>query len=508
MPEQNHNVLTDDLKNGNARAASTRIQSCTAKRLSGQRRHDLRIGAQPDYVDPSLAHLNRVLMQPVPSAQMRRICEERRAQRDMKRAIKGNAAVATAGIITFGSEAAQMFGQLDDAAQDAAFRELAEAVADRLATTLHGLVVHLDETTIHAHYQLAAYNTFGDPLSQSTSPRVLSELQDLTAEIMARHCPGIERGRRYGDRIAAGADFRDTLHKTVHQLHNELPHDLAAKRAEVEKAEAEAAAARERQAKNERLAEAARLKLAEAVQADQGRAEKAAKNLAIYERRAQEAQNAVAEAESRRSALCADIECLSGQAGTVKAELEAMAAQKEAMAVERAELEAERKAIAAEKEAMLAERAANLDQAKAWVERIKAERADLVIERTHLAAERAKLEADQAKLAAERAQVGGLLQRLGAMVERVEVVLEAALRLGPRVRRILGDAEAAANERKSAREARSEIVRSVPPLPVARSFLTEARLATQGEAQSALEQTGEQRALDWRISLDDFDGPG
>lgn len=237
----------------------------------------------------------------------------------MKRAIKSNAAVATAGIITFGSEAAVMFGKLDDAAQDVAFRELAEAVADRLATTLHGLVVHLDETTIHAHYQLAAFNRFGDPLSQSTSPRVLSALQDLTSEIMARHCPGIERGRRYGDRIAAGADFRDTLHRSVRELHRDLPRDLAAKRAQVEAAQVEAAAARERQAKNERLAESARLKVA-AAEADQRKAEKAAKNVAIYERRAEEAQKAVREAEARRSALCADIERLTGEADTAKAE--------------------------------------------------------------------------------------------------------------------------------------------------------------------------------------------
>ena len=74
MTDQNHNILTDDLRDGNPRAASTRIQSCTAKRLGGQRRHDLRIGAQPDYVDLSLSHLNRVLIQPAPPAQMRRIC--------------------------------------------------------------------------------------------------------------------------------------------------------------------------------------------------------------------------------------------------------------------------------------------------------------------------------------------------------------------------------------------------------------------------------------------------
>lgn len=174
--------------------------------------------------------MNRILMEPLPPGQMRAICEDRRALRDTQRAMKSNSAVGTRGVITFGAEAAQLFETLTPDQQDAAFREVAQAVADRLATSLHGLVVHLDEATIHAHYQLAAYNRFGDPVSKSTSPKVLSELQDITAKIMARHCPGIERGTRYGDRLAAGADWSDVIHKSVAELHRTLPADLAAKR--------------------------------------------------------------------------------------------------------------------------------------------------------------------------------------------------------------------------------------------------------------------------------------
>lgn len=230
---------------GNPKAASTRIGSCTAKKLAGQIRHDLRRGRQPAYVDMDRAHLNRVLIEPATPGQMRKISRERRALRDTSRAMKSNAAIGTRGVITFGAEAAQLFEALTPDQQDAAFREVAEAVADRLATSLHGLVVHLDEATIHAHYQLAAYNRFGDPVSKSTSPRVLSELQDITAEIMSRHCPGIERGTKYGDRIAAGADFADTLHKSVKELHRDLPADLERKRQAVadlaaKEAEAEA----------------------------------------------------------------------------------------------------------------------------------------------------------------------------------------------------------------------------------------------------------------------------
>lgn len=275
MPQKSNNNFAS--KDGNPKAASTRIGSCTAKKLAGQIRHDLRRGPQPEYVDADRAHLNRILIEPLPPGQMRSICEDRRALRDTQRAMKSNSAVGTRGVITFGAEAAQLFEQLSPDQQDAAFQEVAQAVADRLATSVHGLVVHLDEATIHAHYQLAAYNVHGEPISKTTRPKVLSELQDITAEIMARHCPGIERGTRYGDRIAAGADFADTLHKSVRELHRTLPADLDAKRAklaDLAQAETEAAArVDEMRGRVEKLAEKADL------------TEKEVKRLATYEKR-------------------------------------------------------------------------------------------------------------------------------------------------------------------------------------------------------------------------------
>lgn len=511
----------EDATKSNPRAASVRLEHGSLKATAGQRRHDLRIGPQPDYVNDSRSHLNRILVENAPALVLRDLCAERRQANGAKTKMRRTAAVATSGVITFGSDAAALFERLDADTQDAAFRDLADQVADRLGTSLHGLVVHLDESTIHAHFQCAAFNHYGVPLSKVCTPSVLQQLQDLTAEVMARHCPGIERGAKKRDRLDAGADYADTLHRTVRELHRDLPRDLQAKREELARETAAADAARQKREKNERLAGVAREKLRGTVK-DEKAARKLAKNIAIYENRADEARNALADAEERHSALCADIERLSREVETANAELEAMAVQREAMATERAELEAERKAMAAERKAMAAERteleaerkamaaeredmasekAAHLDKAKEWVERIKSERAHLAVERRDLVAERAKL-------VTERTQVGGLLQRLAAMVKRVEDVLEAALQLGPRVRRILSDAEAAAEERHSARQARSEIVKSVPHMREARSFLTEARAAVQGEAQSVPEQSAEQSALDWRSSLDDFDGPG
>ena len=302
---------------GNPRAASTRIGSCSAKTLAGQIRHDLRRGPQPDYVDAERRHLNRIIMEPLPPGQMRAICEDRRALRDTQRAMKSNAAIGTRGVITFGSEAAQLFEQLSPDQQDAAFQEVAEAVASRLATSLHGLVVHGDEATIHAHYQLAAYNVHGEPISKTTSPKVLSELQDITAEIMAKHCPGIERGTRYGDRIAAGADFADTLHKSVKELHRTLPADLAKKRealADLAQAETNAATrVDEMRGRVEKLTGKAEL------------TDKEVKRLQTYEKRLSDRVKELEEAQAASEGARAEADRLADLARTDRQDEEAKA---------------------------------------------------------------------------------------------------------------------------------------------------------------------------------------
>lgn len=226
-------VPANDPRRSNPRAASIRLETRNASRLYYQRGHDLRTGKLPGYVDPERLDLNRLLIPYPRVCEVRDICKERRSQRETERAMSRTVSIAMTGIITFGSEAAVMFNRLSPAQQDAAFRELVQAAADRLNTSVSGLTVHLDETTIHAHFELVGYTHDGHPLSQRTRPGIFSELQDLTADIMGRHCPGIERGRRYGTRLANGAEFREVLHRTVKQLHHDLPHDLAEAAAEV-----------------------------------------------------------------------------------------------------------------------------------------------------------------------------------------------------------------------------------------------------------------------------------
>ena len=219
-----------DPTKANPNAVSVRIEPKPMSKAKFQRRHDFRIGAQPAYVDGDCTHLNRHLMElrPLPDIQRENEALRRRAGRSRK--MKSNAAVVTAGIITFGHRAQDVFNDLSAEVQD---RALAREIAALLKTELEALVVHLDETAIHAHFTLRAYNHDGEPLSNATRIGDMSALQDLAAEVMQRYAPEIERGHKKKDRLEAGADYPDTLHRTVKELHEDLPQEKAALEAEI-----------------------------------------------------------------------------------------------------------------------------------------------------------------------------------------------------------------------------------------------------------------------------------
>ena len=277
------NEMADDIlnpdKSGNSRAAQTRIKGKSAGAIGGQRAHDLRIGPQPAYVDPNRAHLNRVLIAPQTGTQLRKVCEDRRTQRATKRAMKSSAAVGMIGIITFGHEAQKIFETLAPDQQDAAYRETAEAIAKRLNTTLTGLVAHGDESAPHAHFQLPAYDLTGHPISETAKRGALRDLQTITAEVMGRHAPGIERGHSKLDRLKAGATPAEVVNRSVAQLHDELPIEIAEKEARLVELNAKID-------KNKRLAASALKKAA----TNEAKADKALKNAALYEKRAEKAR--------------------------------------------------------------------------------------------------------------------------------------------------------------------------------------------------------------------------
>lgn len=281
---------------GNARAVSVRIKAASASKVGGQNAHDLRKGPQPAYVAATRSHLNRVLIAPLTAPQLRQIVTERRAIRTTQRALKSNAAIGTVGIITFGHLAQTFFNELPADRQDEALKAVASALAARLKTTATGLVLHLDEAAPHAHFQFPAYDLDGNPLSQTTSPSALADLQTIASDVMKSFDPRFERGFKKQVRIAAGATPEEVNNKTVAELHQTQAADLEAARQKL-------ADLNEKIAKNIRLISAAEAK----IEAGNGDLSRLKANIETYTRRLQTAQIGAEKAEARLSDLNAQV---------------------------------------------------------------------------------------------------------------------------------------------------------------------------------------------------------
>lgn len=210
----------------NPHAAQIRLAPATPIKTAGQRKHDLRIGKQPAYVDADKSSSNRVLIAPKTATEMSKRAGERRARKPRKRAMKSNASVSFSGIITFGHLAHLKFEQLTPEQQDAAFLDLAQSVADSHKVDLTGLVVHVDEAGLHAHFQMDAYDETGNALSDEIDCVALRKVQDMAGEVMGRHAPGIERGHRKLDRLEAGANYDDVTYKKPAAMRRAFAQDI------------------------------------------------------------------------------------------------------------------------------------------------------------------------------------------------------------------------------------------------------------------------------------------
>lgn len=226
-------------------------------------------------------------------------------------------------------------------------------VAADLKTTVTGLVLHLDESARHAHFSLCGYDVTGQPLSTWMGRGVLRELQTALHEELQAFMPHLERGRPRKARAEAGAAPHELVHRSVDELHIDLPFEIAEGRKEL-------AALEEKIRTNEARAEKARGK----AEAEGDRAAKALRNAETYERRATEARE--------------KLEGLEAQVQALEGRLEAVQAAKTAAEEERDQAQAA--ARAAEERAATAEaRLREVDQIVGDVAALAAEAAAAVI---------------------------------------------------------------------------------------------------------------------------------
>ncbi|RME55883.1 hypothetical protein D6779_11680 [Candidatus Parcubacteria bacterium] len=267
---------------------SVRLAAKTAKGHGGQTAHDLRKAADLEYVDYQRSPRNSILIKPAPGYELREICEARRNQRQTKRSMKSNARVAFEGIITFSKLAQPIIEALPLNEQDDIFHQVAEKIAEYLNTSLHGLVVHRDESALHAHFTLAGYDMNGNPLTQTVKRQQCIQIQDVAAEVV-QHL-GIGRGKSKIERIKDGEPLNAYINRTVRELHYDLPNEADAVKAnlqaKIEELEQKATEAEARIQKATRNLERTEQKLKEAGEEN----ERLQKRLQTYQRRLETAQ--------------------------------------------------------------------------------------------------------------------------------------------------------------------------------------------------------------------------
>jgi len=265
------------------KAISIRVGHNSRSKAAGLRRHDTRQGRVPGYVDSERSHLNSVVLEPMKEAALRDECERRRSQRPGLRAMRSDAAVSTNGVLTFGHEAQKVLEGLPVEEQDRRILEAVEAAVEHMGTTLTGLVVHRDESSLHAHFQCPAVRTDGHPVSKRLDRNGTSWMQDVAAKPFEDL--GITRGIKKRHRQAMGQSPHKWIHKTVDELHEHLVW-------EIEEARQTAAREAEKAAKNERLAAQTRAK----IDAGTGDLKKLQKRLKTYAERVDKARQAEAKA--------------------------------------------------------------------------------------------------------------------------------------------------------------------------------------------------------------------
>ena len=332
----------------NPNAAQIRLGPASPSKTAGQRKHDLRIGKQPEYVDKKRSPKNRILIEPKTADEMKKRAVERRNRKPRKRAMKSNAAVSFSGIITFGHLAHLRFERLTANQQDAAFLELAQSIADRHGADLTGLVVHVDEAGLHAHFQMDAYDESGDALSDKVKRADLRALQDLTAEVMAKHCPGIERGQGKVERLKAGASPAEVVYKKPAEMRRALAQDLEAAEKQKTDLEAERDKLAARIAKLEAFGDNLTKKGEEQLETAQRRLQTKENEIAAVEQKLAAAQKLSTEAQKRaveaQEALEATqsateaLKALQPAAEALRGHYEAMEAQRKAKEAQMTEM--------------------------------------------------------------------------------------------------------------------------------------------------------------------------
>jgi hypothetical protein len=265
--------------------------------VSGESAHAFR-DKTPSYVDASRSHLNAVLDGDRARTADVRSELERKHLRLVGKAMRKDTKLIWSGVITFSHDAhdivAMQKGFCDDQARYVLYEIASRWFGSQDA--ILWLVRHDDESATHYHFALKnQHQKTGRPIRLRRND--FSAMQDIAA---AKFEPvGIHRGVRKAERIARGDDASQVIHRTVRELHKDLPFELNA--------------ARQKLAKYKRLIDANEQKLLAlqsqisdqqlAIQKQQQEIARLQKRLETYRRREDDALNRLKSLSEAISAL-------------------------------------------------------------------------------------------------------------------------------------------------------------------------------------------------------------
>lgn len=278
--------------------------------VMGSRMHDMRLGKQPSYVDGSRSDQNTTLAlvdgyDKQGSAWSRFFGKEEQELASRRKQQSKTQKMWRAAILTFSKEAQALLTRAPDAEALAVFRDFSRRHNVRLLWA----VGHHDESAVHFHAMFE--NVTGTGYALRLGVADLSAEQDIAAWHFRDL--GINRGKSKRARIADGEDPSAFIHRSVRELHDDLPRELA----EARQTLAETFRSIE---KNQALAQKARLKAEEYGDA----AQKALQRALRYEERAQAAQQRWEAVQARLEALEAREAALTARERQLMDEREAM----------------------------------------------------------------------------------------------------------------------------------------------------------------------------------------
>lgn len=196
---------------------SIRIKPLKSATIRGQLGHDFRQGVQPRYVDAPRSVLNTASAQPTHSD----LIDHARAK--CARPPRSDWSPCWSGIVTFGTDGQHIIDALPAVEQDRLYKQISQRISDYLKVDLHYISVHRDESAPHCHFMICGINNETGK-SIRPKPQDLKRLQDIAGECCAHL--NITRGVEKSVRIARGEDYSKTIHRSVKQLHQDLPREI------------------------------------------------------------------------------------------------------------------------------------------------------------------------------------------------------------------------------------------------------------------------------------------